>query len=153
MGKIKLNNDQEVTIITNGVLPTGDYLTLMLATDNMTLEQADQLFSNPENTEKIWVVDYLGELFQSYTGFTQLQEVAKEYDAIVDYAEDEDQQKIPVSGTAIRVKLYRPNDVEKRMDGMVERMNTMQTSMDMAVAEMTMLIATSMTPDGGEKNV
>ena len=153
MGKIKLNNDQEVTIITDGVLPAGDYLTLMLAADNMTLEQADQLFSNPENTEKIWVVDYLGELFQSYTGFTQLQEVAKEYDAIVDYTEDEDQQKIPVTGTAIRVKLYRPNDVEKRMDGMEERMDTMQTNMDMAVAEMTMLIATSMAAEGGEENV
>lgn len=153
MGKIKLNNDQEVTIITDGVLPTGDYLTLMLATDNMTLEQADQLFSSPENTEKIWVIDYMGDLFQSYSGYTQLQEVAKEYDAIVDYTEDEDQQKVPVSGTAIRVKLYRPNDMEKRMDGMEERMNTMQTSMDMAVAEMTMLIATSMTAEGGEENV
>lgn len=153
MGKIKLNNDQEVTIITDGILPAGDYLTLMLETENMTLEQADQLFSDSKNTEKIWVVDYLGELFQSYTGFTKLQEVAKEYDAIVDYTENEDQQKVPVTGTAIRVKLYRPNDVEKRMDGMEERMDTMQTNMDMAVAEMTMLIATSMTTEGGEENV
>lgn len=153
MGKIKLNNDQEVTIISDGILPAGDFLTLMLATDNMTLEQADQLFSDPENTEKIWVMDYLGELFQSYSGFTQLQEVAKEYDAIVDYAENEDQQKVPVTGTAILVKLYRPNDVEKRMDDMEERVDTMQTNMDMAVAEMTMLIATSMTAEGGEENV
>lgn len=110
MGKIKLNNGTELNIIPDGIQESGDYLTLYLAAEK-TVEEYDGLFSVKENTEKISVIDYTGEVFKIHQGFTKLKECGKVYDVIVEQAEES-----PVTGEAVKVVLFHPSDLEKRVE-------------------------------------
>lgn len=110
MGKIKLNNGTELNIIPDGIQEAGDYLTLYLAAEK-TVEEYDGLFSVKENTRKISVIDYTGEVFKVHQGFTNLKECGKVYDVIVEKVEES-----PVTGEAVKVVLFRPSDIEKRLE-------------------------------------
>lgn len=111
MGKIKLNNGTELNIIPDGIQEAGDYLTLHLAAEK-TVEEYDGVFSVKENTEKISVIEEpTGEVFKIYQGYTKLKECGKIYDVIV-----EQEEGSPVTGEAVKVVLFRPSDLEKRVE-------------------------------------
>ena len=110
MGKIRLANNKELNILAAAELP---------------IEQFDTLFSEKKNVEKIWVIDYTGELFQSYTGFVNLKSVTKEYDAMVSYTDGTDAKKEPVKGTAIRICLERPDETQQRITALEETLDTL----------------------------
>lgn len=124
MGTIKLNNGQTLSIISDGIRASGDLLTLQLD-PGTTITEYDEIFSNESNTAKITVIDYLGEPFLIHSGYTKLQSVEKQYDAVVDYTEDEDGNKVPVTGTAIRVSLVRPDKTEQRLTSLEETVDTL----------------------------
>lgn len=128
MGKIRLNNGTELEIIADGIQQAGNNLALRLVPGERTIMEFDEIFSQEANTKKIWVVDYTGELFKQYSGFTKLQSIEKQYDAVVSYTEDEDKNRVPVTGTAIRVTLTRP-------DQMKQRVSAIEETVDMLVME------------------
>ena len=75
--------------------------------------------------KKFRVIDYTGELFQSYTGFVNLKSVTKEYDAVVSYTDGIDAKKEPVKGTAIRICLERPDETQQRITALEETVDTL----------------------------
>ena len=109
MGKIRLNNNQELNIIPDGIQENGDYLVLYLTAEK-TVEEYDKLFSVKENTEKITVLDYQGEVFKIHQGYVKLKECGKVYDVVTEQAEE------PVMGEAVKIVLFRPSDIEKRLE-------------------------------------
>lgn len=115
MGKIRLNDGQELEIVADGIQQAGNHLILQLVPGEKSIVDYDEIFSQESNTKKIWVVDYTGELFKQYSGFTKLQSIEKRYDAVVSYTEDEDKNKVPVTGTAICVTLASPDKTEQRI--------------------------------------
>lgn len=125
MGVIRLANNQEVNIIADGIQAIGDSLTLQLVPGEKTLTEYDEIFSRESSTKKIIVIDYLGEDFLIHSGYTKLQSVEKQYDVVVDYTEDEDGNKVPVTGTAIRVSLVRPDKTEQRLASLEETVDTL----------------------------
>lgn len=125
MGKIKLNNNQELEIIADGIQQAGNYLTLQLVPGEKTIIDYDEIFSQEANTKKIWVIDYTGELFKQYSGFTKLQSIEKQYDAVVFYTEDADKNRVPVTGTAIRVTLAHPDQTEQRITSLEETVDAL----------------------------
>lgn len=126
MGKIRLANNQELNIVADGIMETGNNLYILAAAE-LPIEQFDTLFSEKKNVEKIWVIDYTGELFQSYTGFVNLKSVTKEYDAVVSYTDGTDAKKKPVKGTAIRICLERPDETQQRIIALEETVDTLVT--------------------------
>ncbi|MBS6195497.1 MAG: hypothetical protein KH828_07955 [Clostridiales bacterium] len=135
MGKIRLSNNQELEIIKDGIQESGDHLMIGLTSSDIL--QMDQIFSDAKNTEKIWVLDWQGELFKEYTGFTQLQEVAKEYDAVI----SQEAGKEPVIGAAVRVRLYRPNDIEKRVSDLEKKIDQGDIGVDQEQYKASMVVA------------
>lgn len=125
MGKIKLGNDQILDIIADGITEAGDGLTIQLVPGNTTIDTYDNLFSDPANTGKIWVLDYNGDLFKSHSGFTKILGVEKQYDVAIDYTTDEDGNKVPVTGTAVQVRLSRPDQTEQRIVVLEETVDTL----------------------------
>lgn len=124
MGKIKLSNDQELNIVADGIQEAGDSLIITLTTEK-TITEYDELFSDSNNTRKVTVLDSTGDPFLIHSGYTKLQSVEKLYDAIVDYTEDEAKNKIPVTGTAIRVYLIRPDKTEQRITSLEDTVDTL----------------------------
>ena len=59
MGKIRLANNQELNIVADGIMETGNILYILAAAE-LPIEQFDTLFSEKKNVEKIWIIDYTG---------------------------------------------------------------------------------------------
>lgn len=125
MGVIRLANNQELNIIADGIQASGDTLTLQLVPGERTITEYDDIFSQEASTKKITVIDYLGEDFLIHSGYTKLQSVEKQYDVVVDYTEDEDGNKVAVTGTAVRVSLVRPDKTEQRLASLEETVDTL----------------------------
>lgn len=120
MGKIRLNNGQELEIITDGIRATGDYLTLGLVPGDKNIMEYETLLSEAANTSKIQVIDYNDEVFKIYSGYTKMQKIEKQMETVVDYTQDEEGNPVPVNGVAIIVELQRPDETEARIASLEE---------------------------------
>lgn len=113
MGKIRTYDNQEITIIANGIYQSGDSLIIQLIPDqDKNILDYEEIFSNTLITSKIVVLDSNGEPFQPYTGFTKIQEIKKLYDIVIDHVIDEAGGKQDVKGNAIYVHMKRPTQSE-----------------------------------------
>ena len=120
MGKIRLNNGQELEIIADGIRATGDYLTLGLVPGDKNIMEYETLLSKAANTSKIQVIDYNDEVFKIYSGYTKMQKIEKQMETVVDYTQDEEGNPVPVNGVAIIVELQRPDETEARIASLEE---------------------------------
>ncbi|RHS18389.1 hypothetical protein DWV84_07295 [Blautia sp. AF13-16] len=120
MGKVRINNGQELEIITDGIRATGDYLTLGLVPGDKNIMEYETLLSKAANTSKIQVIDYNDEVFKIYSGYTKMQKIEKQMEAIVDYTRDEEGNSVPVTGAVIIVELRRPDETEARISALEE---------------------------------
>ena len=120
MGKIRLNNGQELEIIADGIQAAGDYLTLGLVPGDKNIMDYEALLSEAANTSKIQVIDYNDEVFKIYSGYTKMQKIEKQMETVVDYTQDEEGNPVPVNGVAIIVELQRPDETEARIASLEE---------------------------------
>lgn len=120
MGKIRLNNGQELEIIADGIRATGDYLTLGLVPGDKNIMEYETLLSDAANTSKIQVIDYNDKVFKIYSGYTKMQKIEKQMETVVDYTQDEEGNPVPVNGVAIIVELQRPDETEARIASLEE---------------------------------
>lgn len=120
MGKIRLNNGQELEIIADGIRATGDYLTLGLVPGDKNIMEYETLLSEAANTSKIQVIDYNDEVFKIYSGYTKMQKIEKQMETVVDYTQDEEGNPVPVNGVAILVELKKPDETEARIAALEE---------------------------------
>lgn len=125
MGKIRLESGQELNIIADGISTVGNTLILQIEAGQYSIQELDNIFTDRKNTGKIWVIDYTGELFECYTGFTELRSVAKEYDVVVRYSETKNGEKEAVKDVAIRVCLERPDETKQRIAALEETVDTL----------------------------
>ena len=120
MGKIRLNNGQELEIIADGIRATGDYLTLGLVPGDKNIMEYETLLSEAANTSKIQVIDYNDEVFKIYSGYTKMQKIEKQMETVVDYTQDEEGNPVPVNGVSIIVELKKPDKTEARIAALEE---------------------------------
>ena len=120
MGKIRLNNGQELEIIADGIQAAGDYLTLGLVPGDKNIMDYEALLSEAANTSKIQVIDYNDEVFKIYSGYTKMQKIEKQMETVVDYTQDDEGNPVPVNGVAIIVELQRPDETEARIASLEE---------------------------------
>lgn len=125
MGKIRLNNGQELEIIVDGIQAAGDYLTLGLVPGDKNIMEYETLLSDAANTVKIQVIDYNDEVFKIYSGYTKMQKIEKQMETIVDYTQDEEGNPVPVKGVAILVELQKPDETESRIAALEETVDTL----------------------------
>ena len=120
MGKIRLNNGQGLEIIADGIWAAGDSLTLGLVPGDKNIMEYETLLSDAANTSKIQVIDYNDEVFKIYSGYTKMQKIEKQMEAIVYYTRDDEGNPVPVNGVAIIVELQRPDETEARIASLEE---------------------------------
>lgn len=125
MGKIRLNNGQELEIIADGIRVAGDSLTLELVPGDKNIMEYETLLSDAANTSKIQVIDYNDEVFKIHSGFTKIQRIEKQMDAVVSHTQDADGDPVLVTGVVIIVELQRPDETEARIAALEETVDTL----------------------------
>ena len=120
MGKIRLNNGQELEIIADGIQAAGNSLTLGLVPGDKNIMDYEALLSEAANTSKIQVIDYNDEVFKIYSGYTKMQKIEKQMETVVDYTQDDEGNPVTVNGVAIIVELQRPDETEARIASLEE---------------------------------
>ncbi|BFK24492.1 hypothetical protein F320042A7_00620 [Blautia producta] len=120
MGKIRLNNGQELEIIADGIQAAGNSLSLGLVPGDKNIMDYEALLSDAANTSKIQVIDYNDEVFKIYSGYTKMQKIEKQMETVVDYTQDDEGNPVPVNGVAIIVELQRPDETEARIASLEE---------------------------------
>lgn len=126
MGKIKLNNGQELEIIADGVMENGDVLSLGISPADKTILDIERLMEERTNTEKIQLLDYNEDIFKVYPGYTVLKRIEKQLDAVVGYSEpDENGNYTSIKGVVIVVELMRPDETESRIAALEETVDTL----------------------------
>ena len=124
MGKIRLNNGQELGIIADGIQVSGDSLTLGLVPDKNIMEY-EILLSDMVNTGKIQVIDDNNEVFRIHSGFTKIRRIEKQMEITMDHTQDKEGNAVPVKGSAIIVELQRPDETEARITALEETVDTL----------------------------
>lgn len=129
MGKIKLFNDQILTIIADGVQDLEQRLLLYFTPEDKTLAEFETIFSNKDNIQKIYVLDSEGEVFHCYDGFTKLVGLEKIYRMIVDYIQNELTEDTPIYGSAVKVTLQQPDATELATDYFIQNQPILEASL------------------------
>ena len=114
MEKIKLSNDSQFSIVTNGITSNEDKLVIRLLPETTSLMDIDSLFSTSGNTEKMYLLSDTDELLKTYTGFTQ--NVSCEIMKNVAIGYDGSGEK--VTGNLVIVEMTRVSNTDERIAAM-----------------------------------
>ena len=125
MGKIRLNNGQELGIIADGIQVSGDSLTLGLVPGDKNIMEYETLLSDMVNTGKIQVIDDNNEVFRIHSGFTKIRRIEKQMEITMDHTQDKEGNAVPVKGNAIIVELQRTDETDARITALEETVDTL----------------------------
>lgn len=132
MEQLKLMNGQIFTLAVNGISEVNETLKLTFEPGLYTFDQIEEFFSNQSNTQKIYVLDSLGEPVRSLVGYTKYKGMEKVLDYILssEMVAQEDTNPIDYlethkTGTVMIVTMSKP-DIEDRVKTLeADMVNTM----------------------------
>lgn len=113
MEKIKLVSGKELKLIVCGIMADSKTVTIKFLPESDTLDSLNTLLTNVDETEKMILLSESGEELSIYNGYTQLQSIGQELDAVIGYTQDEKQE--PITGKLVTVVMRKPDRMEQRM--------------------------------------
>lgn len=118
MEKIRLSNNIEFGLITNGIKRTDDdkTLTINLLPGDYNILEIDGMFSASDNTKKLYMVSDSGEELKIYIDYTVLTSIEKQTDTNADDTE--------VSGSVIIITLKKGDIVSKKITSIESNIET-----------------------------
>lgn len=129
MEKIKLGSGKELELIVCGILAVNNTVTLKFLPGEDSLNELNTLLTDQTETTKMTLISTGGDELAIYNGYTQLQSIGQELDAVIGYTQDEEQD--PVTGKLVTVVLAKPDDTVQRL----ELAEAQLTDMQMALCE------------------
>lgn len=118
MEKVKLNSDKELPLITCGILVDAKKVTLQFLPGEDSLDTLNTLLLDPEVTKKISLLSENGDELRIMNGYTKLESISQEMDAVIGYIQDEAQE--PVIGKLVTAVLSKPNMTDQRLTSLEE---------------------------------
>ena len=125
MWKIKLNKGEEFEVTEDGVQVFDNMITINLFPNDKSIDEYEELLNNAENTKRIQLIDHDGSVFLLHLGYTKLQSIKKQMEAVVSHTQDADGNPVPVTDVAIIVELKRPDETEARIAALEETVDTL----------------------------
>lgn len=127
MEKIKLGSGKELELIVCGILATKDTVTIKFLPGADTLDGLNTLLSDRSETEKMVLISEAGEELAIYNGYTNLESISAETDAVIGYAQEADQT--PVTGRLVTVVLRKPDQVEQQIRALEQQITDTQMAL------------------------
>ncbi len=130
MEQIKLANGSQYELTVNGIIDEGeDRLMLVILPGIMNFQEIEKDFDNNINTDRLEVLDSLGDLMDVRKGYTVLKSIKKKNDYVVKVSEITDENgniiQENVKGVAYTLVLSKPelrdhvNSIQETVDALV----------------------------------
>ena len=129
MEKIKLNSGKELELIVCGIIADSQTITMKFVPGEDSLDALNTLLMDPTVTKKMTLLSTDEEELAIYNGYTQLQTIGQELNAIIGYTQDEEQT--PITGKLVTATLQKQDRTEIRL----EAAETQLTDMQLALCE------------------
>ena len=123
MEKIKLGSGKELDLIVCGILANPQTVTIKFLPGADSLDALNTLLTDTAETEKMMLLSDGGEELAIYNGYTQLQSIGQELNAVIGYTQDEIQE--PITGKIVTAVLCKPDATEKRLASLEETVDTL----------------------------
>lgn len=123
MEKIKLGSGKELELIVCGILADSEKLTIKFLPGEDSLDTLNTILLDASETSKITLLSESGEALAIYNGYTDLQSISQDFNAIIGYTQDEEQKTI--FGKLITAILEKPDQTEQRLTSLEETVDTL----------------------------
>ncbi len=118
MEKIKLVSGEEFSLIVCGIMADAQTVTMKFVPGKDSLDTLNSILMDTAETEKMILLSESGEQLAIYNGYTQLQSITQELDAVIGYTQDEEQT--PITGKLVTAVLRKVDTTEKRLMSLEE---------------------------------
>lgn len=123
MEKIKLGSGKELDLIVCGIMADAQVVTIKFLPREDSLDNLNTLLMDTAETEKMTLLSESGDELAIYNGYTQLQSIGQELNAMIGYTQDESQT--PITGKLVTAVLRKPNETEMRLTSLEETVDTL----------------------------
>lgn len=123
MEKIKLGSGKELNLIVCGIIADTQTVTMKFVPGNDSLDTLNSILMDAAKTEKMTLLSESGDELAIYNGYTQLQSIGQELDAVIGYTQDE--MQTPVTGKLVTAVLHKPDATEMRLTSLEETVDTL----------------------------
>ncbi len=90
---------------------------------NDSLDTLNSILMDTVETEKMILLSESGEQLAIYNGYTQLQSINQEMNAVIGY--DQDDNQTPITGKLVTATLRKPDRTERRLTSLEETVDTL----------------------------
>lgn len=118
MEKVKLSSGKELSLITCGILSDTKKVTLQFLPGDDSLDILNTLLSDQTVTAKMTLLSDAGDELQIFNGYTKLESISQQMDAVIGYTADEEQE--PITGKLVTAVLSKPDATEQRLTSIEE---------------------------------
>lgn len=123
MEKIKLGSGKELDLIVCGIIADTQTVTMKFVPGNDSLDTLNSILMDTAETEKMILLSESGEQLAIYNGYTQLQSINQEMNAVIGY--DQDDNQTPITGKLVTATLRKPDRTERRLTSLEETVDTL----------------------------
>lgn len=127
MEKIKLGSGKELELIVCGIQADRSSVTLRFLPGEDSLGNLNDLMLDTTETTKMTLLSKSGEELAIYNGYTQLNSIGQELDALIGYTQDDEQ--MPVFGKLVTVVLTKPDKTDQRLTSVENQVTDLQLAM------------------------
>lgn len=127
MERIKLGSGKELNLIVCGIMADAQTVTMKFVPGNDSLDTLNTLLMDTAQTEKMTLLSTGSEELAIYNGYTQLQSIGQELDAVISYTQDE--MQTPITGKLVTAILRKPDCTEQRLDAAEAQLTDMQLAL------------------------
>lgn len=127
MEKIKLGSGKELEIIVCGILAAKETVTIKFLPGSDTLDSLNTLLSDQTETNKLILLSEAGEELAIHNGYTNLDSISAEMDAVIGYTQDADQT--PIMGKLVTAVLRKPDQITQRVTALEQQVTDTQMAL------------------------
>lgn len=123
MEKIKLGSGKELELIVCGIIGDAEKVSMQFLPGEDSLDDLFSLLSDVEETGMMKLLSETGEELRIFSGYTVLQSIGQELDAVIGYTQDE--HETPITGKLVTAVLRKPDQTEARLTSLEETVDTL----------------------------
>ncbi len=123
MEKIKLGSGKELDLIVCGIMADEQTVTIKFVPGSDSLDTLNSILMDTSETEKMTLLSESGDELAIYNGYTQMQSISQELNAVIGYQQDRAQS--PIFGKLVTATIRKPNRTESRLTSLEETVDTL----------------------------
>jgi len=114
MEKIKLGSGKELELVICGIITDSKKVIIKFLPGEDSLDMLNTLLMSEEETTKMKLLSESGDELAIYNGYTRLESIGQELNAVIRCTQDEIQE--PTTGKLVTAVLSKQDDTEVRLD-------------------------------------